>query len=323
MDTETIKNRYDFLLVFDCENGNPNGDPDAGNFPRMDPDTLHGLVSDVALKRRIRNYVYYAYGNRPPYGIYVEHATNLNRPIAQAYEEVAGSVPDNATKDQVRDARNWMVRQYYDVRAFGAVMSTGANAGQVRGPVQLSFARSVDPIQPMDVSITRMAVADSPSQVKTVADYTAWERAQPEDKLRTMGRKALIPYGLYVAKGFVSAFLAEEVGDAPGFTQQDLNVLWEALLGMFEHDRSSSKGVMTVRGLYIFRHVGTDSDPVQRARQAKLGVTAAQNLLEIGPDRIISITRKPEVNYPRGFGDYEIVVHRDRVPSGVELIERY
>jgi CRISPR-associated protein Csd2 len=190
-----IKNRYEFLYLFDCERGNPNGDPDAGNSPRIDPEDMHGLVSDVAIKRRVRNYVQTKHGNRGGYAIFVEHSTNLNRPIAAAHEATDGAPAGGGNRSQVNKARDWMCQQFYDVRTFGAVMSTGANAGQVRGPVQVAFSRSIDPILPMDAAITRMAVAEKVKDAKTAADYLKWEELQQEDSLRTMGRKSLISYG--------------------------------------------------------------------------------------------------------------------------------
>ena len=316
-----IANRYEFLFLFDCENGNPNGDPDAGNAPRIDPEDMHGLVSDVALKRRIRNYVQMARGNKMPHAIFVEHATNLNTKIVRAHEETEGGLQTGkkgAGKEKVALAKGWMCRNFYDVRTFGAVMSTGPNAGQVRGPVQLAFARSLDPVLPLDISITRMAVAEDVKGAKSAADYTKWEADQPEDKLRTMGRKALIPYGLYLARGFISAHLArapEEGGT--GFTDDDLALLWEAILNMYEHDRSASKGLMSVRApIYAFKHVGTDSDPAQRARQAVLGCAPAHKLFDL-----IEVQKEPAVESPRSFADYKVSVHKDRVPAGVELIE--
>lgn len=313
--SDAIQNRYEFFFLFDCENGNPNGDPDSGNAPRVDPETLQGLVSDVALKRRIRNYVQLARGNEMPHAIFVEHASNLNRKIARAHEETAGELPEKkqATRGQVQEAKGWMCANFYDVRTFGAVMSTGANAGQVRGPVQIAFAKSVDRVLPLDVSITRMAVASEGKGLVTSADYLKWEEEQPEDKLRTMGRKALIPYGLFIGKGFISAHLAQETG----FSNGDLALLWEALLNMYEHDRSSSKGLMTVQKLFIFKHVGTDSDGDQRTRQAMLGCAPAQQLFEL-----IEVGKKDGVDAPRSFDDYQVTVHRDRLPVGVELVER-
>ncbi len=318
-----IQNRYEFLYLFDCENGNPNGDPDAGNSPRIDPEDMHGLVSDVAIKRRVRNYIQTAFDNAAPNAIFVEHATNLNKPITAAHVATDGAPAGGGNRVQVNKARDWMCQQFFDVRTFGAVMSTGPNAGQVRGPVQVAFSRSIDPILPMDASITRMAVAEKVAGAKSVEDYENWENKQEEDKLRTMGRKALIPYGLYVAKGFVSAHLAA----GTGFSDDDLGQIWQALLNMWDHDRSASKGVMACRGLYVFKHVGTDSDEKQRVRQAMLGCAPAQRLLDFSsPGRkldnsIIEIRhREGLTGSPRSFGDYTVTAHRDRLPSGVELI---
>ena len=311
-----ITNRYEFLFLFDCENGNPNGDPDAGNAPRIDPEDMHGLVSDVAIKRRIRNYVQIARGNKSPYAIFVEHSTNLNRPITVAHEQTGG-VPDpkkGAPKDKVHAARKYMCDHFFDVRAFGAVMSTGPNAGQVRGPVQIAFCRSLDPVLSLDVSITRMAVAEEIGKGKSSAEYVAWEAEQPEDKLRTMGRKSLIPYGLYFGKGFISAHLAQQTG----FGADDLKLLFEAVLNMYEHDRSASKGVMTVRApLYVFKHIGTDTDIEQRKSQAMLGCATAQVLFE----QVVTVEKKDGITAPRCFQQYDVVVNRELVPAGVELLE--
>jgi CRISPR-associated protein Csd2 len=307
-----ISNRYEFLYLFDCENGNPNGDPDAGNAPRIDPEDMHGLVSDVAVKRRIRNYVQAARDNESPNAVFVEHATNLNRPIALAHEETGGlpTGKKGATKDKVEAARDWMCANFYDVRTFGAVMSTGANAGQVRGPIQVAFSRSVDPILPIDASITRMAVADTPRGVSTSEEFTQWEAEQPEDKLRTMGRKALIPYGLYLGKGFISAHLAK----LTLFSEDDLALFWEALLKMYELDRSASKGLMSVREpVFVFRHVGTDSDSAQRARQAVLGCAPAHKLFDL-----VDVRKKDGVSAPRSFSDYEVSFRKSALPKGVE-----
>jgi CRISPR-associated protein Csd2 len=314
---EPIDHRYEFLFLFDCENGNPNGDPDSGNSPRIDPETMNGLVSDVAIKRRIRNYVQLARGNEMPNAIFVEHASNLNRPIARAHEETGGmpDVKKGSSKAKVEAARQWMCAQFFDVRAFGAVMSTGANAGQVRGPVQVTFARSIDPVLSLDLSVTRMAVAENVKGATSSADLARWEADQAEDQLRTMGRKSLIPYGLFVGRGFISAHLAQQTG----FNSDDLGLLWEAILNMYEHDRSASKGLMTVqRPLYVFQHTGTDSDPVQRRRQAMLGCAPAHELFDL-----IEVTKKSELGEraPRAFSDYDVVVHRDRIPAGVELLE--
>lgn len=316
-----ITNRYEFFFLFDCENGNPNGDPDSGNAPRLDPQDMHGLVSDVALKRRVRNYVQLARGNEMPNAIFIQHASNLNTSIARAHEQANGEMPDakkGATKKQVHSARDWMCANFFDVRAFGAVMSTGPNAGQVRGPVQVPFARSVDPILPLDVSITRMAVAVDVKSAKGSGDYEAWEAEQSEDTLRTMGRKSLIPYGLFVGKGFISAHLAQQTG----FNSDDLQLLFEAILNMYEHDRSASKGTMTVRQpLFVFKHVGTDSNTEQRERQAMLGCAPAQVLFE----EVVQVQLKDELRNlgeaPRKFTDYDIKVAYDKVPTGVELLE--
>lgn len=310
-----IKNRYEFLYLFDCERGNPNGDPDAGNSPRIDPEDMHGLVSDVAIKRRVRNYVQTKHGNRGGYAIFVEHSTNLNRPIAAAHEATDGAPAGGGNRPQVNKARDWMCQQFYDVRTFGAVMSTGANAGQVRGPVQVAFSRSIDPILPMDAAITRMAVAEKVKDAKTAADYLKWEELQQEDSLRTMGRKSLISYGLYATKGFVSAHLAE----GTKFSDADLAELWEALANMYDHDRSASKGVMACRDLFVFKHVGMDNgDPLAQERQAMLGCAPAHHLLDLG--RIIEVPAlKAQGKLPRSYADYDVKLHLDRVPKGVEL----
>jgi CRISPR-associated protein Csd2 len=319
-----IQNRYEFLYLFDCENGNPNGDPDAGNSARIDPEDMHGLVSDVAIKRRIRNYVQAMFDNTAPNAIFIEHTTNLNKFITAAHVATGGAPGGGGNRNQVNRARNWMCETFFDIRTFGAVMSTGPNAGQVRGPVQVAFSRSVDPIFPMDVAITRMAVAEKVAEATTVADYEAWENEKEEDKLRTMGRKTVVPYGLYVCKGFISANLA----DGTGFSDTDLASLWQALLNMWDHDRSASKGMMSCRALYVFKHVGTDTDQVQRVRQSKLGCAPAHRLLDFSTptrplqDSIIRIShREGLVGSPRAFSDYVVTSHRERLPAGVELIE--
>lgn len=322
---EPLSNRYEFLFLFDCVNGNPNGDPDAANAPRIDPQDLRGLVSDVAIKRRLRNYVSLAFGNKAPYGILVEHATNLNTKIALSHEKTGG-MPEFRNGSWVtppqkaKDAARWLASQCFDVRAFGAVLSTGPNAGQVRGPVQITFARSVDPVLPLDVSITRVAVADNSVKGAAVGseDFRKWQESQPEDALRTMGRKSLIPYGLYIGKGFISAFLAREWG----FSEDDLKVLCTAILNMFEHDRSSSKGLMTVHAdhAYLFRHVGTDSNSDQRRSQAMLGCAPAHTLFRLIEEKI---RRKPDVSFPRSIDDYVLPSLEDlraHMPSGVELL---
>ena len=326
-----IANRYEFLFLFDCQDGNPNGDPDAGNAPRMDPQDMRGLVSDVAIKRRIRNYVQIARGNKLGEkgqrgdAIFVEHASNLNIPIARAHEEAGDKRivgKKGATKGDVDEARRWMCDNFYDVRTFGAVMSTGANAGQVRGPVQIAFSRSVDPILPLDVSITRMAIAKpegESARKMSSGELQAWTSGQPEDELRTMGRKSLIPYGLYVGKGFISANLADPAQGGTGFSEDDLKLLWEAILNMYEHDRSSSKGLMTVHAehTFVFKHVGTDKNVEQRARQARLGCAPAHKLFDLVEKRI------PNVKEPRSLKDYADLPTpesiRGEVPAGVEV----
>ena len=314
-----IKNRYDFIFFFDCENGNPNGDPDMGNSPRIDPQDMHGLVSDVAVKRRIRNYVQLKYGNTSPYSIFIQHSSNLNVTIAQAHEQTEGGLTPNtekggAGKDKVRLARDWMCANFYDVRAFGAVMSTGPNAGQVRGPVQLTFARSVDPILPLDVPITRMAVAEGDAKkCKSSEDYQKIADAMSEDKLRTMGRKSLIPYGLFIGKGFISANIAAQTG----FGDDDIKLFWEAIMNMYENDRSASKGLMSVRRLYVFKHVGTATND-QREREAMLGCAPAHKLFDLVEKPIIHIEA------PRAFSQYECSLPTKEVllpllPAGVEV----
>jgi CRISPR-associated protein Csd2 len=298
--SDMITNRYEFLFLFDCENGNPNGDPDAGNSPRLDPQDMRGLVSDVAVKRRIRNYVQTARGNQSPFAIFVEHTCNLNVKIALSHEKAGDKTvkgKKGATKADVEEARRWMCEHFYDVRSYGAVMSTGKNAGQVRGPVQIAFSRSVDPVLPMDLSLTRMAVAKPDGETASKMsskELEAWTDEQPEDELRTMGRKSLIPYGLFIGKGFISAHLAQQTG----FNKGDLKLLFEAILNMYEHDRSASKGVMTVRQpIYVFKHVGTDTDAEQRRRQAMLGCCPAQVLFE----QVVTI---PHCETPRCWAEY-------------------
>ncbi len=309
--SEIIANRYEFMLIFDCENGNPNGDPDSGNAPRVDPEDGHGLVSDVALKRRIRNYAQAAGQN-----IFIQHGTNLNRPIFEAHEKTDGGFTGAKTKVKVGLAKDWMCEHFFDVRTFGAVMSTGANAGQVRGPVQITFARSADPILSMETSITRGAVADDAGKAKTLNDFVKWEAEQPEDSLRTMGRKSLIPYGLFIAKGFISAHLAQNTK----FSEADLSVLLESLMNMYDFDRSASKGLMATRRLIVFKHVGTDNGSVEDTkRQAMLGCAPAQRLLDLG--QIVSIELNDKTKAPRVFNDYKVQTDASKLPQGVQMLE--
>ncbi len=308
----TLNNRYEFMYFVECKNGNPNGDPDMGNSPRVDPQDMKGLISDVAIKRRIRNYIQFAKGNQEPYGIIIQQSTNINKFIAKAHEKTGNSKMEK-TKDKVAASQKWLCRNFYDVRTFGAVLSTGPNAGQVRGPVQLTFLRSYDPILPLDISITRMAVA-GPEGKKVLAsyeEYEAWEKKQPEDELRTMGRKQLIPYGLYEGRGFVSAHLAK----GTGFDNADLDLLWEALLNMYEHDRSSSKDEMsTIPPLIVFKHVGTDSNEEQRISQAKLGCAPAHQLFDL-----IRMEKKEGVDVPRDYRDYILQINLKQLPKGQEV----
>ena len=304
-----IKNRCEFMYYVACTNANPNGDPDMGNTPRIDPQTMQGFITDVATKRRIRNYIQTAYAGEPGMNIIVQQSTNLNRHIAEA-KRAAGAEDCAKEKEAVYAGRKKACELFYDVRAFGAVMSTGPNAGQVRGPVQITFGKSLDPVLPMDISITRMAVADTIKDGK-VEDYLKKEAETPEDKLRTMGRKQLIPFGLYEVRGFISANLAAETG----FDDEDLKALFEAILNMYEHDHSASKGEMSVVSpLIIFKHVGTDTDEVQRAKQARLGCAPAHKLFEL-----VHVRKKADVEFARSYRDYDAEVDINRVPAGVEI----
>ena len=305
-----IQNRYEFMYYVACTNANPNGDPDMGNMPRIDPQTMQGFITDGATKRRIRNYVELAHRGEPRMNIIVQQATNINRHIAEA-KRAAGVEECAKAKEAVYAGRKKACELFYDVRTFGAVMSTGPNAGQVRGPVQITYGKSLDAVLPLDISITRMAVADKVKNGATVEDYAAWEQEQSEDKLHTMGRKQIIPFGLYEVRGFVSANLAEETG----FDDEDLNVLFEAILNMYEHDHSASKGEMAVVSpLIIFKHVGTDTDAVQRTRQAKLGCAPAHKLFDL-----VKVSKKASISYPRSYRDYDASVSLDKVPKGVQI----
>lgn len=304
-----IKNRYEFMFYIQCVNGNPNGDPDMGNTPRVDPEDMHGYITDVAIKRRIRNYIQTAFEGEAGMDIIMQNATNINRKIAELKEIAIGDVTAKG-KNDIYKSRIEACKKYYDVRTFGAVMSTGPNAGQVRGPVQITFARSVDPILPLDISITRMLVADGDKD-KSSEYYKNLEENAAEDKLRTMGRKQFISYGLYEARGFISANLAEETG----FDEDDLKVLFESILNMYEHDRSASKGEMSVISpLIIFKHVGTDTDEKQKERQCKLGCAPAHKLFET-----VKITKKNEKEVARDYTDYDCVINLNNIPNGVNV----
>jgi len=285
-----VDRRYDFVFLFDVVNGNPNGDPDAGNSPRVDPETARGLVSDVCLKRKIRNYITLVKsdGSGAPehgYDIYVKERSILNQQHQRAYDALSlDSKAADATAES--KARCWMCQTFFDVRMFGAVMTTGVNAGQVRGPVQITFARSIDPIMPLEQAITRMAVT------------TERESLQQEGGNRTMGRKEIIPYALYVAHGFVSPQLASQTG----FSTDDLSLLWKALEQMFEFDRSAARGEMTTRGLKVFEHASA------------LGNAPAHRLFER-----VSIDRKDATRPPREYADYNVSLNTDKLPQGITV----
>ena len=294
--TEPIQNRFDFVLFFDVKNGNPNGDPDAGNMPRIDPETGHGIVSDVCLKRKVRNYVDLVKGQDVDgpdvaegelgYKIYVQEGAVLNERNKKAYVHYDMKPSEKKLPKGEQDrlkVTKFMCDNFFDIRSFGAVMTTGVNCGQVRGPIQMCFAESVDPVMPMEMSITRMAVT----------------KEEDAEKERTMGRKQYIPYGLYRVEGFVSASLAEKTG----FSQEDLDLFFSALMNMFENDRSAARGLMSSRKLFVFKH------------ESKLGNAPAHRLFEaVKVNRLI-----PDAQEERSFSDYTIEV--GDIPEGVELIE--
>lgn len=305
--SKAVTKRHEFVLLFDVTNGNPNGDPDAGNLPRLDPETNQGLVSDVALKRKIRNYVALASDNQ----IYMSEGATLNLQHKKAWAAIMPEITRDEEfkklpKDQqkAREITAWMCANFWDIRTFGAVMSTGVNAGQVRGPVQLAFARSVEPILPLEISITRLAATT--------------EKDTDEKGGRTMGRKHIVPYGLYRAHGFISAPLASHPVKGTGFSEDDLALLWEALANMFDHDRSAARGEMATRKLIVFRHASPlgnapaqslfDRVRVQRAHQGSIRPIGA-----------------PETdNWPpaRAWSDYRVSVDREGLPAEVEIIEK-
>lgn len=291
--SEPIKNRYEFVILFDVENGNPNGDPDAGNMPRIDPETNFGIVTDVCLKRKIRNYVETVCEDKAGYRIYIKDGVPLNRSDAEAYAYVG--VDEKSIKDKKKDGldekiRDFMCSNFYDIRTFGAVMTTfvkaALNCGQVRGPVQLGFARSVDPVIPQEMTITRVAITTE---------------ADAEKKGTEMGRKYIVPYGLYRCEGYVSANLARK---ATGFSEEDLALLWEAILNMFEHDRSAARGNMSVRKLIVFKH------------DSELGNAPAYKLFET-----ITVKRKENVSVARSYRDYEVIVDEAAIPQGVTCMQ--
>ena len=294
--SETIKNRNEFVVLFDVENGNPNGDPDAGNMPRIDPESGYGLVTDVCLKRKIRNYVEMVKEDEEGYQIYIKENVPLNRSDNQAFEYLG--IDEKKAKDLKkndpeadRKIRDFMCKNFFDIRTFGAVMTTfvkaSLNCGQVRGPVQLGFARSVDPIISQEVTITRVAITtEKDAGVKSTE----------------MGRKNIVPYGLYRVEGYISANLARKV---TGFSEEDLELLWEAIINMFEHDHSAARGKMAVRELIVFKH------------SKELGDCPAYKLFEA-----VEVQRKEDVIYPRKYQDYEIIIHEEQIPETVEMIRK-
>lgn len=281
-----IKNRYDFVYLFDVQDGNPNGDPDAGNLPRVDSETGEGLVSDVCLKRKVRNFVQIVKDCEKPYDIFIKEKAILNNQIAEAHKQEDVKTKEKGEKTEA--ARQWMCRNFYDIRTFGAVLSTGENAGQVRGPIQFTFARSIDPIVTAEHSITRMAVATEDEAKKQSGDN------------RTMGRKYTVPYGLYKANGFISAHLATQTG----FNEDDLNLFWESLKNMFDHDHSAARGMMNARKLIVFKH------------SSALGNTSAHTLFNL-----IDVKLKNKEVPPRSFNDYVVTIDKDKLPEGVELLD--
>ncbi|NGM47823.1 type I-C CRISPR-associated protein Cas7/Csd2 [Rhodobacter sp. SGA-6-6] len=313
----TLSRRHDFVLIFDVTNGNPNGDPDAGNLPRLDPETNHGLVSDVSLKRKIRNYVELAKGGEAGHHIYVQEGAILNEKHRQAY--VAIRADDKSKKDaklnpkdnaEAKALSDWMCANFFDVRTFGAVMSTGINCGQVKGPVQMTFASSVEPILPVEISITRMAATNEAEQKKRAEGA---EEGDSRTDNRTMGRKHIVPYGLYVAHGFISAKFAERTG----FSEADLDLLFEALKNAFEHDRSAARGEMTTRRLIAFRH------------QNALGNAPAHTLFDRvkigrnvdGEFRAVDDRGIGNLGPARKFSDYVVEIDRNGLPEGVEILD--
>jgi CRISPR-associated protein Csd2 len=292
-----IRHRYEFVYLFDVKNGNPNGDPDAGNLPRLDPETNQGLVTDVALKRKIRNFVALEKDNAPGYAIYMQEKAILNNQHQKAWEALG--IPTDAKealkklpKDEAkaREITAWMCSNFFDVRAFGAVMTTGVNAGQVRGPVQLAFASSIEPVLPLEISITRMAVTTEKEA-----------EAQSGDN-RTMGRKHIVPYGLYRAHGFVSAKLAERTG----FSEDDLALLWRSLTNLFEHDRSAARGEMAARKLIVFEHEHPMGNAPAHVLFDKVKVEPAQGRTDASA---------------RSFADYAVILDRDTLPTGIRMTE--
>ena len=306
-----INNRYDFVYLFDVANGNPNGDPDAGNLPRLDPETNKGLVSDVCLKRKVRNYVALTSGDTPGREIYVAERAILNNQHERAWNAV---LPDTGASDRKKLPREeekaraltaWMCANFFDVRTFGAVMTTGVNCGQVRGPVQFAFARSIEPILPLEVTITRMAAT-------TEAD------AESKGAIRTMGRKHIVPYGLYRAHGYVSACLAGDAKKGTGFSEEDLELLWTALEQMFDHDRSAARGEMSARRLVLFKHGSALGNAPAHRLFDRVTVRRSYDGEGYDPDDRRAHSLPPA----RAYTDYTIDVDKNNLPNGIEIIDR-
>ncbi|MCY4110533.1 MAG: type I-C CRISPR-associated protein Cas7/Csd2 [Chloroflexi bacterium] len=296
--TTDVNRRHDFVLLFDVTDGNPNGDPDAGNLPRVDPETMHGLVTDVSLKRKVRDWVDASRGDEARFKVYVQkEGEALNAKHRRAYETL-GLKPTGTkqARGEVDQARDWMCANFFDIRLFGAVMSTGVNCGQVRGPVQLTFARSLDPVVPLDLSITRVAVTrEEDAQIVAAEDGSD---GAASGKQTEMGRKSLVPYGLYRTHGFFNPSFAAKTGvDA-----DDLTLFWKALEMMWDLDRSSSRGLMACRGLCVFSHA------------SKLGDAPAHTLFER-----VNVARSGNGQAPRAFGDYAVDVDDADLPAGVTL----
>ncbi len=290
-----VNRRHDFVMLFDVTDGNPNGDPDAGNAPRVDPESLQGLVTDVAIKRKVRDYVEVAIGDEARFKIYVQSGHALNDQHQRAYTDLGlKSSGTRQDRSDVEKARKWMCDNFYDIRMFGAVMTTGVNCGQVRGPLQLTFARSHDQILSLDVTITRIAVT-KPDDMKVVVSE---EGEGKSGKNTEIGRKAIVPYGLYRAHGFFNPNYAKDTGA----TAEDLDLFWQAIQQMWDLDHSAARGMMSCRGLYVFSH------------ESHLGNAPAHKLFER-----ITVTRKPEVVAPRSFGDYTVTVNDTELPTGVSL----
>ncbi len=313
-----LASRYDFTLIFEVTNGNPNGDPDAGNLPRLDPETNKGLVSDVSLKRKIRNYIELAKTGEDSFHIYVQEGAILNEKHRQAYKALrpgdtkAEKDPKLNPKDdeEAVKLRDFMCANFFDVRTFGAVMSTGINCGQVKGPVQLTFASSVEPIMPLEISITRMAATNEAEKKQKAEGDDSSDRVDN----RTMGRKHIVPYGLYVAHGFISAKFAERTG----FSDGDLELLFEALTNMFEHDRAAARGEMATRKLIVFKHENALGNAPAHTLfdRVKIGRNVDGEFRDIDDKRIGNVPPA------RKFSDYIIEIDRENLPAGVEIIEK-